>query len=119
MNRSLFATCYISLLVFSLANSAPVAAQASQAVPKTSSGNMTADLKGFVETPGISGYENKLAEKIRSEISASKPKTDNLGDVIVTIGTGEPSRLIVTPIDEPGFVVSGITEDGYLRVQRL
>ena len=119
MNRSLFATCYISLLVFSLANSAPVAAQVSQPVPKTSSGNMTADLKGFVETPGISGYENKLAEKIRSEISASKPKTDNLGDVIVTIGTGEPSRLIVTPIDEPGFVVSGITEDGYLRVQRL
>jgi putative aminopeptidase FrvX len=44
---------------------------------------------------------------------------DNLGDVIVTVGSGAPHRLIVTPIDEPGFVVSGITDDGYLRLQRL
>ena len=47
------------------------------------------------------------------------PVTDNLGDVIVTLGNGAPHRLIVTPIDEPGFVVSGITDDGYLRLQRL
>ena len=39
--------------------------------------------------------------------------------MIVTIGSGAPHRLIVTPIDEPGFVVSEITPDGYLRVQRL
>ncbi|MGH9647611.1 MAG: M20/M25/M40 family metallo-hydrolase, partial [Bryobacteraceae bacterium] len=45
--------------------------------------------------------------------------TNNLGDVIVTVGSGAPHRLIVTPIDEPGFVVSGITDDGYLRLQRL
>ena len=80
---------------------------------------MSQDLNELVETPGISGYENELAEKIRSEISARNPKTDNLGDIIVTIGTGAPNRLIVTSIDEPGFVVSGITDDGYLRVQRL
>ena len=47
------------------------------------------------------------------------PKTDNLGNVYVTIGSGAPSRLIATAIDEPGYVVSEITEDGYLRVQRL
>ncbi len=45
--------------------------------------------------------------------------SDSLGDVIVTLGTGAPHRLIATPIDEPGFVVSGVTEDGYLRLQRL
>ena len=44
---------------------------------------------------------------------------DNLGDVIVTIGSGSPRRLIVAPIDEPGFIVSGITDEGYLRLQRL
>jgi putative aminopeptidase FrvX len=76
-------------------------------------------LKSFVATPAVSGYENELSEKIREEISAFHPKTDNLGDIIVTIGSGAPNRLIVTPIDEPGFVVSGITDDGYLRVQRL
>ena len=120
MNRLLLTAFILSLFVFSLANSTPVAAQAPRSsAPKVSGGDMADDLKDFVETPGISGYENKLAEKIRTEISARNPKTDNLGNIIVTIGTGAPNRLIVTPIDEPGFVVSGITDDGYLRVQRL
>jgi putative aminopeptidase FrvX len=74
---------------------------------------------GFLQTPSVSGYENHLAEKIRADIASFHPVTDNLGDVIATIGNGAPLRLIVTPIDEPGFVVSGITDDGYLRLQRL
>jgi putative aminopeptidase FrvX len=120
MNRSRLVAFSLLVLVFSLANSAPVAAQALRSSDSKASGvNMNADLKELMETPGISGYENKLAEKIRSKILGLHPKTDNLGDIIVTIGTGAPSRLIVTPIDEPGFVVSGITDDGYLRVQRL
>ena len=80
---------------------------------------MKESLNTLVATPAISGYENELAGKIRVEFSALHPKTDNLGDVIVTIGSGSPNRLIVTSIDEPGFVVSGITDEGYLRVQRL
>jgi putative aminopeptidase FrvX len=82
-------------------------------------GDLASDLKDFVETPSVSGYENQLSEKIRAKLAAFHPVVDNLGDVIVTIGTGAPRRLIVTPIDEPGFVVSGITPDGYLRLQRL
>jgi len=77
------------------------------------------DLKDFVETPSVSGYENELTEKIRAKLASFHPRVDNLGDVIVTIGSGAPRRLIVTPIDEPGFVVSGITPEGYLRLQRL
>ncbi len=124
MNRSLLATSYLSLFIFSsLANSTPVAAQAPQSskpeMPQTPRANMARDLSALVQIPGVSGYENELAGKISSEISAHKPKTDNLGDVVATIGTGAPNRLIVTPIDEPGFVVSEITDEGYLRVQRL
>ena len=76
-------------------------------------------LRDFVETPAVSGYENLLAKKVRDDLASFHPVTDNLGDVIVTVGSGTPRRLIVTPIDEPGFVVSGITDDGYLRLQRL
>jgi len=39
--------------------------------------------------------------------------------VTVTIGKGAPHRLIVASMDEPGFVTSGITSDGYLTLQRL
>ncbi len=77
------------------------------------------DLKAFTETPAVSGYETDLSSKIRERLAALSPQLDNLGDVVVTIGSGLPHRLVVTSIDEPGFVVSGITPDGYLRVQRL
>jgi putative aminopeptidase len=71
------------------------------------------------ETPAVSGYEQQLASEIRSAIKGFTPQTDNLGDVYVTLGGGAPHRLIVTPIDQPGYVVSEILADGYLRVQRL
>src|SRR5262249_46471548 len=36
-----------------------------------------------------------------------------------TLGTGSPRRLLVAPMDEPGFVISNVTTEGYLQVQRL
>ena len=73
----------------------------------------------FVTTPAVSGYEQELAGEIRAILRDVSPKTDNLGSVYVTLGSGKPHRLIVAPVDEPGYVVSEITPDGYLRVQRL
>ena len=75
--------------------------------------------EAFLTTPAVSGYEQELAAEIRETLKDLSPKTDNLGNVIVTLGSGAPHRLIVTPMDEPGYVVSEITSDGYLRVQRL
>jgi len=106
------------VLLFSPLCARPAAAQ-SQNTPTKVPGDLASDLKEFVETPSVFGYEQQLTEKIRAKVAAFHPVVDNLGDVIVTIGSGAPHRLIVTPIDEPGFVVSGITDDGYLRLQRL
>jgi putative aminopeptidase FrvX len=92
------------------------AAFAQQVAPQS---NVVAKLAELVATPAVSGYEQQLGAKIGKELAAFHPITDNIGDVIVTIGSGAPHRLIVAPIDEPGFVVSAITPDGYLRVQRL
>jgi putative aminopeptidase FrvX len=73
----------------------------------------------LAETPAVSGYEQTLSAALRERLREHSPKTDNLGNIWVTIGSGAPHRLIVAPIDEPGYVVSEITPDGYLRVQRL
>jgi len=78
-----------------------------------------AQYQGPEDTPAVSGYEQQLASEIRSSIKSFTPLTDNLGNVYVTLGSGAPHRLIVAPIDQPGYVVSEITSDGYLRVQRL
>ena len=41
---------------------------------------------------------------------------DGLGNLVLRRGTGTPRRVVACEIDEPGFVVSAITDDGYLRV---
>jgi putative aminopeptidase FrvX len=96
-------------------------AAAAQKSSKTLSvpGTLDDDLREYVAIPALPGYEQQLAAKIRAELARFSPETDNLGNVFFTIGSGSPHKLIVAPIDEPGYVVSGITEDGYLRVQRL
>jgi putative aminopeptidase FrvX len=77
------------------------------------------NLKSLDDVPAIPGYEKLLVDQISSRLAAFHPQVDNIGDVVVTLGSGAPHRLLVTGIDEPGFVVSAITDDGYLRVQRL
>src|SRR6185312_13113516 len=76
-------------------------------------------LRDLVETPAVPGYERELSARIAKMLAGHKARIDNLGDVLVTVGSGAPHRLIAAPIDEPGYVVSGITPDGYLTLQRL
>ncbi|MGH3182624.1 MAG: hypothetical protein ACRDOE_12065, partial [Streptosporangiaceae bacterium] len=95
-------------------------ALAAQTVP----GSLAQDLRDYVAAPALPGYEQALADHIATELAAFNPRRDNLGDVIVTLAgpagsEGAPMRVVAAPLDEPGYVVTAITEDGYLRVQRL
>jgi putative aminopeptidase FrvX len=104
-------------LVLLLLSARPTGAQSTQqAALREATFN---NLKSLEEMPAISGYERPLSDQIRSRLPAFHPQIDNLGDVLVTLGSGAPRRLLVAGIDEPGFIVSAITDDGYLRVQRL
>lgn len=90
---------------------------------------ITDTLRDLVETPAVPGYEQEVGNKIGARIKAMAPehaakptyttRTDGMGNVTVTIGSGTPHRLVVAPMDEPGFVVGGITPEGYLTLQRL
>jgi len=111
-HRTAVLICSVSILLLV----APLSAQTTSA---RAAGPLQKDLAELVATPAVSGYETQLGEQIRSKLTRWHPRMDNLGDVIVTIGSGAPHRLVVTPIDEPGLVVSDVTTDGYLRVQRL
>jgi putative aminopeptidase len=80
-------------------------------------------LRELVETPAVTGYEQAVGKKIVARIKAMPQRysvvTDRMGNITVTVGSGAPKRLVVAPFDEPGFVVSGITPEGYLTLQRL
>ena len=80
----------------------------------------TADrLHRLISVPGVSGYEQQVREAIEVLLpSGARVRADNLGNIVLRTGNGAPHTLIVAPLDEPGFVVSAITDDGYLRVHR-
>ncbi len=92
---------------------------AATALAQTVPGSLAQDLRDYVATPAIPGYEGALARHIANELAAFNPIRDNLNNVIVRIGSGAPRRLLVTGLDEPGYVVTAITPGGYLRLQRL
>jgi putative aminopeptidase FrvX len=88
---------------------------AAQKVP----GDLAQDMRELVQTPAVPGYEQEVAAKIAARLQAYQPTVDEMSNVMVTLGTGSPHRLLVAPMDEPGYVISGINGGGYLRVQRL
>ena len=107
--------CFVLICSFCLALGA--------SAQNASTSLFTDDLRALVEIPGVPGYEQQVAAKIAQHVKAISPAlkvvTDEQSNVTVTLGSGAPHRLIAAPMDEPGYVVSGITPEGYLTIQRL
>jgi putative aminopeptidase FrvX len=77
-------------------------------------------LSELVKTQGVSGFERDVRDRIAGMLpSWAKPKVDEAGNLVLTIGQGQPHLLVVTSVDEDGYLVSGITDDGFLRLTRV
>ncbi len=70
------------------------------------------------DTPGIPGDEGKIREIVLRELKdlADEVKTDPLGNLIIHIKGEGPKLLLDAHMDEVGFMVSKIDEDGFIRV---
>jgi len=65
----------------------------------------------------VTGRETPLIEFIKSRLpQGAVSEIDNMGNLIVRLGSAAPELLVATSVDEPGFLVTDITDDGYLRV---
>jgi endoglucanase len=80
-----------------------------------------AQLGIICETPGAPGHESRIREKITGMISDSvdEYKVDNLGNLI-TLKKGTRNYkgykvLVAAHMDEIGFVINHIDEEGFLR----
>lgn len=80
-------------------------------------------LKMLSETNGVSGNENAVRDIIIEKIKdhADEIHVDSMGNVIaLKRGADESKTFAVTAnIDEPGFIVSGITDKGYLKFKAV
>lgn len=77
-----------------------------------------ADLAVLATMDGASGYESHVAEYV-AKLAGGKQQIDNTGSLTATFGSGSPHTMLIAGLDEPGYVVSAITPEGYLRVHRL
>jgi putative aminopeptidase FrvX len=81
------------------------------------------DLEALMLIPGLSGHEERVAKAIRARLDAMglTHRTDRLGNVITTL-EGDPSAssvMLFTHMDQLGFFVRQITDDGFIKVERL
>src|SRR5574337_555723 len=78
----------------------------------------TALLKKICETPGIPGHEQKVRELVLKEIKpyVDEISIDNMGN-ITAIKKGKRNKkvMIAAHMDEIGFMVNHIDQNGFLR----
>ncbi len=82
-----------------------------------------ADLKSLTKelfaVPSTTGNEEMLAAKIRGELPKGLAvEADGLGTIAVRIGGAAGPTLVIAALDGYGHMVSGITPEGYLTLDR-
>jgi tetrahedral aminopeptidase len=84
-------------------------------------------LKKLIETPGVPGREERVRDLIKSEIKGlfDEVRVDPMGNMICRKRPGRKASkpaikvLIACHIDEIGFYVRHIDDNGFLRVQNV
>ena len=86
-----------------------------QELPATDSlgtyGRIVQSWTGLRVAPGREAY---AMLRIREQVNGWLPAA--LGSIVKTQGEGSPHRVIACGLDEPSYVVSSITDEGFLRV---
>ena len=76
------------------------------------------DLLDLMMIPGLSGHEGRVRRAIGARLNGAA-RTDRLGNLIATFpGTG-PSVMLFTHMDQLGFFVRKIEDNGTVRVVRM
>ncbi len=79
-------------------------------------------LKKLSETPGVSGFEKEIRNLIEKEVTAfvDTVETDNFGNLVAfRKGMSDKKVLVAAHMDEIGFIVSHIDDNGFLRFHPL
>jgi len=73
----------------------------------------------LVETYGVSGHEGPVREAVIKLLPAwASPTIDSAGNILVRAGKGDPLTVYVAHLDEIGFIVTAIRENGQLELRR-
>jgi putative aminopeptidase FrvX len=65
----------------------------------------------------VTGYEQAIVDTVLRLLPGAA--RDRAGNARLRLGGGSARRLLVCPLDEPGYVVGNIRTDGYLTLRRV
>jgi len=79
-------------------------------------------LEELTETSGVPGYEDRVRDLVRRELEpeVDEVRTDSMGNVVGTIeGHSDTEVVVAAHMDEIGFMVRHVTEEGFVQVDAL
>ena len=77
-------------------------------------------LEELIRVPGIPGYEQRVRALIEERLPAGVPTAgDAMGNLVATLGEGDRALMFVAHMDEIGFIVSEVRDDGQLKIKPL
>ncbi len=77
-------------------------------------------LAPLVESYGVSGAESPVRETVRRLLRGwARTQTDSAGNLWLTMGRGEPTVVFVAHLDEIGFRVTAVRDDGTLDAEAV
>ncbi len=78
------------------------------------------ELREITGIPGISGYEERIREKIAEWLEPYADHTvDTIGNLVVELGEGELKGIFMAHMDEIGLLITGIRPDGKLTFRKI
>lgn len=77
-------------------------------------------IEELISQPGLSGFETPIRDYIIKKIEpCASVEVDPIGNLIASVGSGDPRMLFASHMDEIGMVVSYIEESGFLRIRKV
>ena len=105
--------CYALAVLLSISQTVRLSAQDTSRIAEAAS-----VLGPLIESYGVSGMEAPVRETVKRLLPAwAKPETDTAGNLWLRVGQGEPLIVFVAHLDEIGFTVDSILDDGSLHVR--
>src|SRR5215813_3840982 len=80
-------------------------------------GDSAAALRSWIALDAPPGWEHLATDSIMRAMPAWQ--RDALGNLVLRKGSGSPRRVVACALDRPGFAVTEITDDGYLRLREV
>ena len=79
------------------------------------------DTLDLMRLPGLSGHEDRVRREIRKRLSdiEVESKTDRLGNLTAYFPGDGPSVMLFAHMDQLGFIVRKIEDNGMIRLARL